>query len=106
MTILIFPYRYFKESIKKNAAKPLCPFGKDCFYQHLNSDGSAYIFKEGKDTSLGVLNLLRLMSPLADFPFDLVFYSYIETPYAETGVLPSYLVSAGRWTFPFHWLWM
>lgn len=30
-----------------------CPFGKDCFYQHLNPDGTIYIFPEntnvGKD---------------------------------------------------------
>ncbi|KIM83042.1 hypothetical protein PILCRDRAFT_819832 [Piloderma croceum F 1598] len=40
------PCRYFQLS---KPSKRFCPFGKDCFYQHLNDDGTAYIFPHGTD---------------------------------------------------------
>ncbi|KAF8636382.1 hypothetical protein AX17_003564 [Amanita inopinata Kibby_2008] len=46
------PCRYFQQSLRRNANKPFCPFGKDCFYQHLNSDGTNYIFKDGVDVGM------------------------------------------------------
>ncbi|KIM44986.1 hypothetical protein M413DRAFT_9184 [Hebeloma cylindrosporum] len=46
------PCRYFQKSLQKNKDKPLCPYGKDCFYQHLNLDGTPYIFKDGVDASM------------------------------------------------------
>ncbi|THH33359.1 hypothetical protein EUX98_g852 [Antrodiella citrinella] len=36
--------RYFEKSPKSDR---FCPFGKDCFYQHLNADGSPYLFDRG-----------------------------------------------------------
>ncbi|KAJ4000945.1 hypothetical protein F5050DRAFT_1561922 [Lentinula boryana] len=45
------PCRYFVQS---KAKKPFCPFGKDCFYQHLNDDGTPYTFAEGVDASMRV----------------------------------------------------
>ncbi|KAF9268987.1 hypothetical protein L218DRAFT_852143, partial [Marasmius fiardii PR-910] len=47
------PCKYFQQSIIKKA-KPMCPFGKDCFYQHLNDDGTPYIFREGVEASMRV----------------------------------------------------
>jgi uncharacterized protein YfeS len=39
-------YRYFSTS---SPDKRFCPYGKDCFYQHLNDDGTPYVFQEGVD---------------------------------------------------------
>ncbi|KAI0923795.1 hypothetical protein AcV5_009245 [Taiwanofungus camphoratus] len=40
------PCRLFQESPPSNR---FCPFGKDCFYQHLNEDGTPYVFDGGVD---------------------------------------------------------
>ncbi|KAF5336036.1 hypothetical protein D9611_006203 [Ephemerocybe angulata] len=37
--------RYFQKTLKTR--KPMCPFGKDCFYKHENADGSLHVFTEG-----------------------------------------------------------
>ncbi|KDR65729.1 hypothetical protein GALMADRAFT_162397 [Galerina marginata CBS 339.88] len=46
------PCRYFQKSMQKNKDKPICPYGKDCFYQHLKEDGTPYIFKDGVDVCM------------------------------------------------------
>ncbi|KAG6854520.1 hypothetical protein C0991_005432 [Blastosporella zonata] len=46
------PCKHFVATKAKNPKKPMCPFGKDCFYQHLNDDGTPYIFPHGADISL------------------------------------------------------
>ncbi|CCM02443.1 uncharacterized protein FIBRA_04542 [Fibroporia radiculosa] len=38
------PCRFFQQSSPSNRS---CPFGKDCFYQHLNQDGTPYTFSHG-----------------------------------------------------------
>ena len=38
--------RYF---IASNPDRRYCPFGRDCMYQHLNEDGTPYIFTRGVD---------------------------------------------------------
>ncbi|EPQ56445.1 hypothetical protein GLOTRDRAFT_115698 [Gloeophyllum trabeum ATCC 11539] len=38
------PCRYFQKS---PASDRFCPFGRDCFYQHQNDDGSPYVFDKG-----------------------------------------------------------
>ncbi|KAG7093877.1 hypothetical protein E1B28_007516 [Marasmius oreades] len=53
------PCKYFLHSRTKNKAKPICPFGKDCFYQHLNDDGTPYLFRDGVEASMR-----RLRQPL------------------------------------------
>ncbi|KAF8909415.1 hypothetical protein CPB84DRAFT_1843201 [Gymnopilus junonius] len=46
------PCRYFQKSLQKNKDKPLCPYGKDCFYQHLKEDGTPHVFKDGVDVCM------------------------------------------------------
>ncbi|KAF9453513.1 hypothetical protein P691DRAFT_658377 [Macrolepiota fuliginosa MF-IS2] len=46
--------RYFQRSRQMGKTQPLCPFGKDCFYQHLNDDGTPHIFKNGADVCMRV----------------------------------------------------
>ncbi|KAJ3501668.1 hypothetical protein NLJ89_g9235 [Agrocybe chaxingu] len=46
------PCRYFQKSLQKNKRKPICPYGKDCFYQHVMEDGTPFVFKEGVDESM------------------------------------------------------
>ena len=51
--------RYFQDSRAKNPKKLFCPFGKDCFYQHLNDDGTKYEFKDGVDVCMKVCAATR-----------------------------------------------
>lgn len=39
------PCKYFVET--SASGKPCCPFGLDCFYQHLNPDGTRHVFQYG-----------------------------------------------------------
>lgn len=39
------PCKYFVET--SASGKPCCPFGLDCFYQHLNPDGTPHVFQYG-----------------------------------------------------------
>ncbi|CAK5267607.1 unnamed protein product [Mycena citricolor] len=41
------PCRYFQRSLATKSGRPSCPFGKDCFYQHRNLDGTPHKFSEG-----------------------------------------------------------
>lgn len=59
--------RHFQESKTKNPIKPMCPFGRDCFYQHLNDDGSKFIFKNGVDSSTRVRSSFQNSSLLFCF---------------------------------------
>lgn len=55
--------RYFQRSSPDHR---YCPFGKDCFYQHQNADGTPYVFKYGVDHYMRVcpflLGLLRRLT--------------------------------------------
>jgi hypothetical protein len=58
---LVYPFRlttissrYFSQSKAQDKKNPFCPFGKDCFYQHLNDDGTPHTFKDGVDESMRV----------------------------------------------------
>ncbi|KIY70308.1 hypothetical protein CYLTODRAFT_196202 [Cylindrobasidium torrendii FP15055 ss-10] len=44
--------RHFERSKKDPTMTTFCPFGKDCFYQHLNDDGTPYIFADGVDVNM------------------------------------------------------
>ncbi|CAA7267402.1 unnamed protein product [Cyclocybe aegerita] len=46
------PCRYFQKSLQKNKRKPICPYGKDCFYQHITEDGTPFVFQDGVDESM------------------------------------------------------
>lgn len=39
----------------------MCPFGRDCFYQHLSDDGSKYVFDNGVDPSIQVRSSFILL---------------------------------------------
>ena len=55
-TILSVPCgnRHFEHSGKKS-----CPFGKECFFKHLNKDGSVHVFTQGVRSSVcGVILVL------------------------------------------------
>ncbi|KAF8631909.1 hypothetical protein AX15_002166 [Amanita polypyramis BW_CC] len=54
------PCRYFQETKKK---KPFCPFGKDCFYQHINDDGTKYVFRDGVDVCMKIHSSRRTQGP-------------------------------------------
>ncbi|KAF8638934.1 hypothetical protein AX16_010409 [Volvariella volvacea WC 439] len=65
------PCKYFEDS-KDSSRDPFCPFGKDCFYQHLNADGSIYTFKDGIDHCMRLYHNRRRQQML-DFPFPFDF---------------------------------
>ncbi|KAJ7801903.1 hypothetical protein B0H14DRAFT_2894298 [Mycena olivaceomarginata] len=48
------PCKHFQKSLSSARAVPFCPFGKDCFYQHRNPDGSDYITTQGIDACMRV----------------------------------------------------
>jgi len=41
-------------SLQKDKSRPLCPFGKDCFYQHRHDDGTPHVFKNGTSVCMRV----------------------------------------------------
>ncbi|KAK0497147.1 hypothetical protein EDD18DRAFT_1073041 [Armillaria luteobubalina] len=53
------PCRYFQASKREDASNPFCPFGKDCFYQHLNDDGTPHIFNQGIEACMKVRCVIR-----------------------------------------------
>ncbi|KAK2463701.1 hypothetical protein APHAL10511_004452 [Amanita phalloides] len=46
--------RYFQESKVESPKEPFCPFGKDCFYQHINDDGTEHVFSDGVDVCMKI----------------------------------------------------
>ncbi|KAG7444261.1 uncharacterized protein BT62DRAFT_900189 [Guyanagaster necrorhizus] len=48
------PCSYFQASKMEDATNPFCPFGKDCFYQHLNEDGTPHVFVQGVEACMKV----------------------------------------------------
>lgn len=62
------PCRHFQKSPPNDR---FCPFGKDCFYQHRNADGSTHVFDRGVDYYMK-LNRRRnsRRSGLVDFSDD------------------------------------
>ncbi|KAF9045803.1 hypothetical protein BDZ89DRAFT_942718 [Hymenopellis radicata] len=53
------PCRYFQRTKGDSTKKPFCPFGKDCFYQHLNADGTSYVFSDGVDVCMRVSHITQ-----------------------------------------------
>lgn len=41
------PCRNFEQSMRADPTAPFCPFGSDCFYAHLNPDGTPHSFNHG-----------------------------------------------------------
>ncbi|KAJ7504530.1 hypothetical protein B0H11DRAFT_1710324 [Mycena galericulata] len=48
------PCRHFQRSLSTTPPRPFCPFGKDCFYQHRNLDGSEHVTDQGVDACMRV----------------------------------------------------
>ncbi|KAJ7043469.1 hypothetical protein C8F04DRAFT_943293 [Mycena alexandri] len=48
------PCKYFQKSLSRPSSTPFCPFGKDCFYQHRNPDGTDHIIEQGIDACMRV----------------------------------------------------
>lgn len=47
--------RHFEKSKAKHPKKPpLCPFGNECFYKHLNADGTPHVLKDGISAAMRV----------------------------------------------------
>ncbi|KAF8216309.1 hypothetical protein K438DRAFT_1703090 [Mycena galopus ATCC 62051] len=46
------PCKHFQKSLNSPRGIPFCPFGKDCFYQHRNADGSDHIIAQGIDACM------------------------------------------------------
>jgi hypothetical protein len=63
--------RYFQQSKAKNRAKLFCPFGKDCFYQHLNDDGTPHVFADGVDRCMR--QYISRQRRTTSFPFPFPF---------------------------------
>ncbi|KAG6919532.1 hypothetical protein DXG01_005122 [Tephrocybe rancida] len=73
------PCKHFTATKAKSPKKPMCPFGKDCFYQHLNDDGTPYTFTDGADVSMRIWARRRFAHrhPFGFFPevFDPMFFT-------------------------------
>lgn len=52
----------------EDATNPFCPFGKDCFYQHLNEDGTPHVFVQGVEACMKIYSRRRAR-PTSGFPF-------------------------------------
>lgn len=65
--------RYFIESKLRDKQKPFCPFGRDCFYQHLNDDGTPYVFREGVKACMRVCTSLPSFYLLLSISIFIVF---------------------------------
>ncbi|KAJ3567348.1 hypothetical protein NP233_g6419 [Leucocoprinus birnbaumii] len=62
------PCRYLQKSLQKDRSQPLCPFGRDCFYQHHDDEGTPYIFSYGVD--VGMRQYFNAMQPSRRSMFD------------------------------------
>ncbi|TFK44586.1 hypothetical protein BDQ12DRAFT_620803 [Crucibulum laeve] len=96
------PCRYFTQSLRDDSQNPLCPFGKDCFYQHLKEDGTTFVFKDGvdvcmqqhharRDTQNGTrFSFLPLGNNLQNLPINLIINETdLNSHHAPDGTQPS-----------------
>lgn len=70
--------RYFQQSLQKNANRPHCQYGNECFYQHVMPDGTRYVFKDQAIWRRygDILDAIRFFPSL-----DMGFNSTLEPPY-------------------------
>ncbi|KAJ7672628.1 hypothetical protein B0H17DRAFT_1084017 [Mycena rosella] len=82
------PCKYFQKSILAVPSVPFCPFGKDCFYQHRNLDGSDYITDQGVETGMRMYASQRVLPSLSGpFPHRSELIRSLENVFAETARL-------------------
>ncbi|KAJ7623335.1 hypothetical protein FB45DRAFT_925318 [Roridomyces roridus] len=79
------PCRYFQRSLAATPSRPFCPFGKDCFYQHRNADGSEHTFDQGVDVSMRRYAAQRDSAPLFAHRTDI--FRSLDAVFAETARL-------------------
>ncbi|KAH7890735.1 hypothetical protein F5I97DRAFT_1799934 [Phlebopus sp. FC_14] len=77
------PCRYFQAT--SLTGKPCCPFGTDCFYQHLNPDGTPHIFRHGAKQAMNIYRRHQrdagLARPRPDYMDPIQFLQHIfENP--------------------------
>ncbi|CAE6454852.1 unnamed protein product [Rhizoctonia solani] len=76
------PCRYF---VKSPPHKRFCPYGKDCFYQHQNEDGTPYVFDLGADEMMekhkSSLTASRALNSTA--LFDLMARRWYDGPHFD-----------------------
>ncbi|EIW79237.1 hypothetical protein CONPUDRAFT_167020 [Coniophora puteana RWD-64-598 SS2] len=61
------PCKYFVETSAQG--KPCCPFGRDCFYQHLKPDGTPHVFPHGVAQSMHIYRNQRRNRRQQHIPF-------------------------------------
>ncbi|KAK7686371.1 hypothetical protein QCA50_010595 [Cerrena zonata] len=71
------PCRYFQASL--HSSQRFCPFGKDCFYQHKNEDGSDHVFAEGVEHYIKPDSGTRSRGRFTFTSSD----DYVDTPWIE-----------------------
>ncbi|KAJ7155556.1 hypothetical protein C8R43DRAFT_1000407 [Mycena crocata] len=79
--------KYFQRSLSQST--PFCPFGKDCFYQHLNRDGSEHVTDQGVDACMRLYASRRDPPPISTgaFPHRSDLIRSLENVFAETARL-------------------
>ncbi|KAJ7077885.1 hypothetical protein B0H15DRAFT_861314 [Mycena belliarum] len=81
------PCRYFQKSILAVPPAPFCPFGKDCFYQHRNLDGSDFITDQGVETCMRVYASQRSPTRSGAFPHRADLIRSLGNVFAESARL-------------------
>ncbi|KAI5119832.1 hypothetical protein M0805_008398 [Coniferiporia weirii] len=74
------PCKYFERSVPGRRS---CPFGRDCFYQHKEADGTPYVFPHGADY---YMSMLRDRVRSRDMPLIDPF-SFMRSFRAESNVI-------------------
>ncbi len=84
-------FRYFQRTKGDSSKKPLCPFGKDCFYQHLNADGTPFVFSDGVDVCMRVSfitegRITELKKSFRDIQIAQHHLSLLVSPYTRSTI--------------------
>jgi E3 ubiquitin-protein ligase makorin len=57
-TLARTPCRRFEENLRLRG-RAFCPFGRDCFYRHLDEDGTVHVFEQGIEETMQETRLRR-----------------------------------------------
>lgn len=69
--------------MERDSTTPGCPFGKDCFYQHRNADGTPHVLTDGVVASMKVRFQSTIPERLSPniLPSDFILGELISTDY-------------------------